>query len=166
MSVSCSPAFQNRCRIPLSAPLERMPLVCLLYIVCGVVVVTRALTLVQSQSLQSNFAINVLLVPVGDCPPAVFARYASAFEEFTVMPMENLTAPGDYSRMRSAFKYQSWSDGQLYLRFQLGPTLPHHVRSSLQCDNLDAADHHTGRIVQGDDEYGWGEFQVGRQPSI
>jgi hypothetical protein len=120
----------------------------------------RALTLVQSQSLHSNFSINVLLIPVGDCPPAVFARYASGFEQYTTMPMENLTAPGDYSRMLSAFKYQSWSDGQLHLRFQLGPTLPHHVRTSLQCENLDAAGHHAGRFIRSDDENGWGEFQV------
>ena len=64
--------------------------------------------LVQSQSLHSNFSITVLLLPVGDCSAEIFAHYASAFEQFAVVAMDNLTPPGDYSRVRSAFKYQSW----------------------------------------------------------
>jgi hypothetical protein len=66
------------------------------------------LCLVQSQSLHSNFSITVLLLPVGDISPEIFAHYAGAFEQFAVVSMDNLTPPGDYSRVRSAFKYQSW----------------------------------------------------------
>jgi hypothetical protein len=64
--------------------------------------------LVQNAALHGNFSVPVLLMPVGECPADVFAMYVNAFEQFTVLPMDNMTPPGDYSRERSAFKYQSW----------------------------------------------------------
>ena len=64
--------------------------------------------MVQGASLASTYSLPVLVVPIGDIHPAVARQYLAALDKFTVVPLDNLTPPGDYSRDRSAFPHLSW----------------------------------------------------------
>jgi hypothetical protein len=101
-----------------------------------------SLSMIQGASIHRNYSVPVLVVPIGDIHPAVLREYLSALDKFTILPLESLTPPGDYSREKSAFQHMSWSvvstgfslrhhsciccDGytrkecRLYLRYHLG----------------------------------------------
>lgn len=67
-----------------------------------------SVSLVQGASLASSYSLPVLVVPIGDVHPSVLREYLAALDKYTVLPLDNLTPPGDYSRDRSGFPHLSW----------------------------------------------------------
>ncbi|CAM9163956.1 unnamed protein product, partial [Phaeothamnion confervicola] len=74
------------------------------------------------QSLDSNRSSQVLLVPLGGIPPALFAKYATILRRFSTISMSNLTAPGDWKRQSSPLKHFSWREGCFKFHFICGDT--------------------------------------------
>lgn len=71
--------------------------------------------LVQGATLHNNFSVPALVVPVGNIHPEVMRSYLSALDQYTILPLDNFTPPGDYSRDHSAFKRLSWSVLSLFV---------------------------------------------------
>ncbi|CAM9522068.1 unnamed protein product [Ectocarpus sp. 6 AP-2014] len=69
------------------------------------------------QGLDSHRSAQVLLVPLGNIPPDVYAKYCEILRRFSTIPMQNLTAPGDWNRQNSALKHFNWSEGCFNFHF-------------------------------------------------
>ncbi|CAN0324288.1 unnamed protein product, partial [Pylaiella littoralis] len=69
------------------------------------------------QGLDSHRSAQVLLVPLGSIPPDVYAKYCEILRRFSTIPMQNLTAPGDWNRQNGALKHFNWSEGCFNFHF-------------------------------------------------
>jgi hypothetical protein len=69
------------------------------------------------QSLDSNRSNQVLLVPLGGIPAATFARAVSILKRLEAIPMQDLTAPGSWTRQSSALQQLSWSESCFKFHF-------------------------------------------------
>ncbi|CAM9390042.1 unnamed protein product, partial [Sphacelaria rigidula] len=69
------------------------------------------------QGLDSHRSAQVLLVPLGNIPRDAYRKYCDILRRFSTIPMQNLTAPGDWNRQNSALKHFNWSEGCFSFHF-------------------------------------------------
>ncbi|KAG5190654.1 hypothetical protein JKP88DRAFT_298339 [Tribonema minus] len=69
------------------------------------------------QTLASHSKVQVLLVPLGGIPKDVYDRYCSLFKRLSAVPMQDLTAPGDWTRQNCPFRHFSWTEGAFHFHF-------------------------------------------------
>ncbi|CAM9360467.1 unnamed protein product [Choristocarpus tenellus] len=72
------------------------------------------------QSLDVHRSTHVLLVPLGNIPYDAYNKYCNIIRRYSSIPMQNLTAPGDWNRTNSALKHFNWSEGCFSFRFTDG----------------------------------------------
>ncbi|CAM9478724.1 unnamed protein product, partial [Discosporangium mesarthrocarpum] len=70
------------------------------------------------QALDVHRSAQVLLVPLGNIPAKAYTMYCDIIRRYSTIPMQNLTAPGDWNRQNSsALKHFDWSEGCFTFRF-------------------------------------------------
>jgi Transport protein Trs120 or TRAPPC9, TRAPP II complex subunit len=69
------------------------------------------------QSLESHAQVQVLLVPLGGIPKVIFERYCAMFKQIGTVPMQELTAPGEWTRQNCPFRHFSWTQGSFRFQF-------------------------------------------------